>query len=362
MGSGSGSLSSVLPSNASSASAQPRPSRFFPAKDVRPETQATAGPERPDSPTPPPPTMDGHPAYDGDALHPHVSLPRPQPVVRLPPAPGQPAQSSSGRPAPSFSWANPAPYRESLQGQAAGARGAFSTLVQRPHEATGENWQDRINNLLTGRKSSPPKSMVVDPSSRSAFDQAYHQSLATVSLPTPTIGNMDISNQTSMTTKPLAEECFEEQEMGSLPQIRLPHMSPPALWQPAPAPTKPFPKKLMVSQTTSVEPLYLGADILGGGSVVRIQLPGMVEVKTLTLPFSRTRSNPRRGGQSTRGARHASSGSGHRGGKARDVSSSSYAGESASAGGSGPQNRNSRGAFRGRADNWSRQTPASLSA
>ena len=69
----------------SGALSQSRPSRFFPAKDIRHETLSGRSFSRPSSPTPPPPTMEGHPAYEGDVMRPHVSLPKPQPVVKLPP-------------------------------------------------------------------------------------------------------------------------------------------------------------------------------------------------------------------------------------------------------------------------------------
>ena len=79
---GSGS-SSILPRQDQTASSHPRGSRFFPTKDNQNIGKDSS---RPGSLSPPPPTMEGHPAYEGDVMHPHVSLPKPHPIVKLPPA------------------------------------------------------------------------------------------------------------------------------------------------------------------------------------------------------------------------------------------------------------------------------------
>jgi hypothetical protein len=354
--------SAVLPSNGSSVPSQSRTSRFFPARDVRLETATSIEPERPSSPSPPPPTMAGHPAYDGDATHPHVSLPRPQPVVRLPPAPAS-VQNMAAQ-APSFSWAHPPSYKEAPQAPAVGVRGVsdMSNIGQRKADVPVQaNWQDKINNLLTGRKPSPPKSMGIEPASRNALDQANHDTSATVSLPTLSHNYQGSSASTPFTTKPMAESCFEEQEMGSLPLIRLPSKTPENTWPPAVVPSKPFPRKLL-SVVTSAEPISFPVDMYGGGNVVRIKFEGMATAMSVTVPFSRTRSNPRRSGPSGRGPRGSAGGPGPRGGsKSRDASGA-YSGEYSSPNGPPPPTRGGRGGFRGRGESWSRHTPPSLQA
>ena len=202
-----------------------RGSRFFPNnnKDVRLEDSNEYSFDRPGSPSPPPPTTAEHPAYDGDTVHPHVSLPRPPPVVKLPPmlapiAPPKPASFAAAVSAP-------APASQSTpQGR--------HTQDVRNESSQSHNWQDRISSLL-GRKNSPPKhnSFAVDSSSKYALELPTSQPLATVSLPSSVSGDL-VPDNGSVISKPAAEECFEEQEMGSLPTIKFPAQAPPNLWQP----------------------------------------------------------------------------------------------------------------------------------
>lgn len=331
----------VIGSGSSSMQAsQSRTSRFFPAKDARTDSQ----PPRPNSPSPPPPTMEGHPVYEGDVMHPHVSLPRPQPVVKLPPALGE-AQPRSYQGRPSFGWANPPPFKDSR------AVSQPQNAAARTGESSQSNWQNRINNLLNGGKQSPPKAIGVDPASKSALDDVSHRDSATVSLP----GIMPVpagETQRPVVTKPMAEECFEEQEMGSLPQIRIPHKAPDAAWDPAIPTTKPLPKKFIV-QASIMEPYAFAAEVVGGGNALRIQFPGMKVPKVVTIPFSATRGGGRGGshhGRSTPRSRGSSHGS--RGAK-RD-SSSTYENHASTSSG-----RGGRGGYRSRgSENWSRQPPA----
>jgi hypothetical protein len=378
---------SMLPPGGSSASSQGRPSRFFPSKDVRLDSVAPTEPERPDSPTPPPPTMDGHPVYDGDASHPHVSLPRPQPVVKLPPSSAPvhmpataptpsttSAANSAAKRDPAFSWANPGQFREGSTAPLTSPRATTHSNPSSSHrtqeQVVQEEWQNRINNLLTGRKASPPKNIGVDSTSKNVLDHANARAPAAVSLPnTPTPFRTYI-NQHGATSKPMAEECFEEQEMGSLPIIRIPHQVPDAAWQPALAQTKQLPKKFLVTLATSREPHYFPYEISGSGNVLLVRFPGMDVPIPVTIPFTRTRSNPRRSGHSRPGPRHPGSSSGQRGGgggnggsgRSRE-SSGAYSGENTSGSGSTPTSRSGRGGFRGRSENWSRHnTPTSLPA
>ncbi|KAH7171498.1 hypothetical protein EDB81DRAFT_910353 [Dactylonectria macrodidyma] len=340
-----GTNASVLPTGGKGAGPPGRSSRFFPMKDIRNESSAPVD-ARSKSPTPPPPTMEGHPVYEGDVMRPHVSLPKPQPIVKLPP----PISSSQPpQPRTPFGWANPPAFKD--------ARAPLSPhrVPLSPGEATQEKWQSRINSLLNGAKSPPHKSIGVDPASKSVLDHATHPDSATVSLPrVPRIAR-PIGNQRALITKPMAEECFEEQEMGSLPQIRLPHKAPEAAWQPAIAQTKPLPKRFLI-QSAIMEPYYFPAEVVGGGNAMRIQFPGMTEPKIVTVPFSATRGG--RGSHTRTGPRHRGSTYERRGGK-REASSprSEHAVPSSSG-------RGSRGTYRSRgSDNWSRAsvTPPSVS-
>lgn len=326
---------------------QTKGSRFFPStsRDVRHE--ATAGTEhraRSSSPSPPPPDMAGHPAFDGDIAHPLVSLPPARPVVRLPPAqsaqvgPAPIAAPQQGQ-GPSFGWAAPAPYK--------GPEAASAPSGQT------NNWQARIDSLLGVKPSSHAKSVPVDSASRRSLEHPQFAQNATVSLPRGLSKNWPSNNDDSPTTKDQAETCFEEQEMGSLPPVKLPKDTPEAAWHPSASP-KPLPKKFWPS-VSSAEELRFQSDYSGNGAVIYICAPGMSERKNVTLPLSRNRSNPRRGG---RGGRHPSQQ--YRGGKGREPSAS-YSNDqmASSAGTSG--NRGGRGGYP-RRDNWSRHSgPAPIS-
>jgi hypothetical protein len=326
---------SVHNNTSSTASPSVRGSRFFPqSKDFRVEDQAASF-TRPGSPSPPPPTMAGHPAYDGDTAHPHVSLPRPPPIVKLPPpkvlapigppkpvtsfaaAVATPTTSAASQASTSFSY-------QQRQHDAASRHWNVDLGLPRPHGTpVVADWQDRINHLI-GRKSSPPKThaLAVDSSSKNALELPTSQMSATVSLPSSASDN--ISDDDQFETKPMAEECFEEQEMGSLPAIRVPNKAPEAAWQLAPAQNKPLPRKFAVIQVTTADSLTFPPQITSNGSTIHIKIPGMPSEKYANIPHKtepRQKSNTRRQGQS-RGAppRHASS-SHPRGGRARDASS-----------------------------------------
>ncbi|EQL03859.1 hypothetical protein OCS_00408 [Ophiocordyceps sinensis CO18] len=342
IGSGSG---SIIPSVGSGPPSQLRASRFFPARDSRHEhCSAAAEPWRPASPSLPPPTMEGHPAYEGDVVHPHVSLPKPQPVVKLPPAM---MASQLSQPRGATAWAGRLSFKEALR--AVPNRGPIHTREGEPSRGT---WQDKIDTLLSGSKPLSQRHIGVDPASRNVLEPLVPEDLATVSLPSVSAEH-STGILKSVVSKPMAEDCFEEQEMGSLPQIRFPHRAPEAAWQPAMTPTKALPKKLLV-QATAMEPYYFAADVFGGGNLVKVLLPGMTEVKMLTLPFSATRAG--RGGHGRPPPRQRGLGHGSRGGR-REVSNT-FGGKDS---GSGNSSRNGRGSYRRRgSDSWNRQQSQAL--
>ena len=347
--------------SASNMNASPpvRGSRFFPNNnlDARLDDQNVTF-DRPGSPTPPPPTMAGHPAYDGDIAHPHVSLPRPAPVVKLPPAltpigPPKLAPFGAAATAPTVP-----PTNNHYQGrQDYGTRAsALSQDVRREQQGSSGMWQDRISSLL-GRKNSPPKShaLAVDSSSKHALELPASQFTATVSLPSSVTGDL-AADDSAVLSKPAAEECFEEQEMGSLPIIKVPHLAPANGWAPAPQP-KAIPRKFLVSQVTSIDPLHFPQQTVQNGNAIAIsiQLPGQTETKIVNVPVARQRSNPRRGG--SRGTPRHSSSSHPRGARGRDSSSGfpspslDNASASSSPTGRGGHRGNGRGYSGG---NWNR--------
>ena len=172
----------------------------------------------------PPPETATHPAYDGNAKHPHVRLPRSKPVVKLPP---QSAVATSPQPSvvmpPRQHWGPP---------------GAMRPLVQ------NEAWQARFNGLFnrtsitTETPPSPPKTppKMQDPasqvasSSRTAIGDNSRPAGATVSLPQmqqvtrhTTSEGFTIDDSNVVTSKDTIEQMFnEELSFGSKPMTRIP--------------------------------------------------------------------------------------------------------------------------------------------
>ncbi|RKF76858.1 putative atp synthase subunit mitochondrial protein [Golovinomyces cichoracearum] len=285
-----------------------RDSRFFPNnKDLRTtgdDPNITHG--RSESPTPPPPTQQGHPAYDGDVTHPHVSFPRPPPIVKLPPpitmapiGPPKPTSFAAVVATPVIPAVNRNPTR--VQGRAP------QTQDIRREEPVAGNWQDKINSLI-GRKYPPPKlnSFAVDSSSKKTLEVPNQQKLATVSLPSQVSGDFS-TGVGSVETKPASEICFEEQEMGSLPPIKMPLKPPAAAWDLAPSP-KPLPRKFLVSQSTSLEAIKFPQQIINSNLSLTVKFPGQEESKNVLIQVTRQRSGHRRGNTRTSASqRHNSS-------------------------------------------------------
>lgn len=352
-------------SHVSNISPPVRGSRFFPNnRDIRLEEQLSLF-QRPGSPSPPPPTMADHPAYDGDVVHPHVLLPRPSPVVKLPPPPvlapiGPPKTISFA--AVVQAPAVPLGHQNSAQNSRQDYSSRPTHIYQdaRRQEPTAGGWQDKINSLI-GRKTSPPKShaFAVDSSSKNALELPNQQISATVSL--PSLESIESSSVGSaIDSKPAAEECFEEQEMGSLPVVKVPNLAPALAWALAP-PAKPLPRKFIVSQTTSAEPVHFSQQIANNGGIITIKVPGQEEPKSVSVPVARQISNPRRGGP--RGGARGSSSSVHRGSRGRDGSNGfssptlDDASTSSSPGSIGRGGRGGRGAF---GTSWGRHVSAAV--
>lgn len=348
---------------------QPRSSsRFFPpARGVPSQDHRAREDARTKSPTPPPPTADGHPVFDGDSTRPHVSLPPARPIVKLPPSNNPSPVVQSAKPVPvSFAAAAAAPpVRASSQPALPrpSSRGkGYGGIPQTPHEIMSqENWQDKINSLM-GKKSTPPaKSLAVDSSSRIALEhpQSYDPAVALPGI-SQSVNSADYDDG-DCTSKEMAEECFGEQEMGSLPVVRLPTEAPDALWQPAELHFDPLPAKLRINPTGASEAFrFPPPETSNGRIVIRISAPFMPEAKTVLMPYTNTRtnSNPRRQGPRG-GPRRLSGRGGQRGG--RDHSDHDHAMASSSS--RPPSTRSGRGgAYRPRTENWGRHTSAASAA
>ncbi|KAK6953876.1 hypothetical protein Daesc_003838 [Daldinia eschscholtzii] len=345
-------------------------SRFFPSTRDMPRQDSSAREEaRTKSPTPPPPTADGHPVFDGDVTRPHVALPPARPIVKLPPPTNSTAPSPlvpAAKPAPiSFAAAAAAPVRGSAQAAVPrpSSRGkGYAGIPQKPHEiASQENWQDKINNLMGKKPAHQAKSMAVDSSSRIALEHTHSYDPATVALPGLTHSvSSAASDDSDYTSKEMAEECFGEQEMGSLPAVRLPSEAPDALWQAVEPNFDPAPAKLRVDPTGS-EALRFLPEVSNGKSVIRISAPFMPEAKTVLVPFANNRStsNPRRSGPRGTPRRLSGRGGGQRGGREHP----DHVGDHASSHSPGrPPTRSGRGSYRPRTENWSRHTPTTPAA
>lgn len=314
-------------------------SRFFPpSRDAHQPLGSDTG--RPKSPSPPPPEEDGiHPAFDGDALHPHVSLPKTKPIVKLPPAPAS-ASSTSQR--PTSTWGQPSSVRDSGVTHAHPQRpqfGASNTFSQ----GTNAQIVDRIKNLFADKPSS------VNSSSRTAMPQSTYSTSATVSLP-GIYAPSTIVDDSSLVTKTMDEDCFEEQEMGSLPPVHLPTDVPEAIYEPAKFPPKQDRRLLPVAPTTVESWVFLQE-----GRNVYILLPHNAQSRKTVVMTTRGSSN--RGGRGSRGGLRY--GSSYRGGNRGRDASASYSPEQTSTSSPAP-GRSGRG-HRGRtSDNWGRAgaTPA----
>jgi hypothetical protein len=173
--------------------------------------------------TPPPETND-HPAYAGDAKRPHVRLPIPPPVVKLPP---QSAIATSPQPSvvmpPRQHWGPPGVMRPLVQNEAWQAR--FNGLFQR-------------TNITTETPPSPPKTppkmqdpaLVVASSSKAVIPDAPNAVGATVSLPQTqqttrhkTAQGFTIDDSNEVISKDTIEQMFnEELSFGSKPLTRIP--------------------------------------------------------------------------------------------------------------------------------------------
>lgn len=323
-------LASSQPAGRNGSATASQQSRFFPSQ---PEPLA------PD--TGRPPEEYGHPAFDGDARHPlvslppkKVSLPPKKVMVKLPPTASAlnasqrltSSQSTSG-------WGH-----DSTSGQASRAVTTTATTVSQEDEPLSA--MERLHALLKDFKQ--PSS--VNSSSRTAMAPAPADSAATVSLPVLYAPGTIVDNS-SFVTKTMDEDCFEEQEMGSLPAVHIPSEIPEAAYNPAKAPPRQD-RRLVQVVATSVDAFVFQPE---SRNTIVVYLP---EGERKTVSVAVRSPNPRRGGRS--GSRYGSSSSFRGGIRGQDLSTAYVAEQAPSSGsGSGISRGRGRGGFRGRGD-WSR--------
>ncbi|KAI0889550.1 uncharacterized protein GGS22DRAFT_182895 [Annulohypoxylon maeteangense] len=332
-------------------------SRFFPSTRESQYQDDLHEQVRTKSPTPPPPTADDHPVFDGDSTRPHVALPPARPIVKLPPPTNSTNPSPimpSAKPVPiSFAAAAAAPraHQQSAAPRPSSRGRGYGGIHQTPYEITSqENWQEKINTLF-GKNTSPApvKSMAVDSSSRIALEHSHTYDPATVALPglSHSVSSL-ASDGSDYTSREMAEECFGEQEMGSLPTVRLPSEAPDALWQPAELHIDPMPIKLRVDPMGAESWRFPTPEISGGGNVIRISGPFMTEAKTVVMKHENGRSNSNQRRQGPRGgARRLSGRGGQRGGREHP----DHPGDHSSHPSSRPSTRSGRGSYRPRMEN-----------
>lgn len=320
-------------------------SRFFPSSHNAQQLEPLA----PDTGNPPE-EGGSHPAFDGDARHPHVSLPSTKPVVvvRLPPAPGSASAVSQRSSQPASTWGQPSRFRDDGLGGNHATRTASNTAAF-ASQGTNSSIMDRIKGLFADNKQ--PTS--VNSSSRTALAQMPPGSPATVSLPI-LYAPSAIVDASSFVTKTMDEDCFEEQEMGSLPPVNIPTDIPEAAYNPAKAPPRQDRRLAQVVPTTAEGVSFHPEP----RNVIVVRMP-YNERKNVTMTLRSP--NPRRGGRP--GSRYSSSS--YRGGPRSQDAPSSFPPEQASASGAGvgagpgagpgPGNTRGRGrGYRGRSSEWGR--------
>lgn len=319
-------------------------SRFFPSsQNAQPEPLA------PDTGNPPE-EGGSHPAFDGDARHPHVSLPstKPVPVVKLPPAPGSASAVSQRSHQSAPTWGQQPRFRDDGLGAGHATRTAANTGAM-ASQGANSSIMDRIKGLFADSKPSS-----VNSSSRTALAQLPPGSPATVSLPL-LYAPEAIVGSSSFITKTMDEDCFEEQEMGSLPPVNIPTDVPEAAYNPAKAPPRQDRRLAQVVATTAeAVPFHPEPK-----NVIVVLLPYNAERKHVTMTLRSP--NPRRGGRP--GSRYGSSS--YRGGPRNQDASTPYSPEQASASGagSGAGTGNTRGrgrGYRGRSSEWGRSAAPAI--
>jgi hypothetical protein len=210
----------------------PRASRFFPRSSEAPTqpelpTQpATHASGKRDSP-PPPPETETHPVFAGNVHEPRVQLPKPPPVVRLPPSvleDAAPAEAPVSMPSRGASGLGARPLTKNPEWQA-----RFNKLLEKtgPASQAGPGRPAAAVPILATSK---PGSLPIAPSSKATLEVRGTAGPATVSLPGAPSSKRFFANDLGrdVVTRKGTEVLFEDREFGSLPTVKLskvPHLA-----------------------------------------------------------------------------------------------------------------------------------------
>ncbi|KAK9855435.1 ATPase [Penicillium brevicompactum] len=242
-----------------------RSSRFFPsATEQQPKRQVVEREQRSSSPSPPPPEeVSSHPVYFGDSSRPHVHLPIPKPVVKLPPK-----VVSAPAPPPTFASMAAAPPRNAA-----------------PQPPAVISWQDKINSLFKtgGPKTGGTKNVLaVTPATKEALP--VHTAAVSVSFPRAKFGLPKGDGDIAVEQVERQDEMFEDREPGSLPAVRVPPMAPANSWSQLPLRQLRKASKQVHPQT--MQPFNVGLNDRDTHGNVRatIHLPGADEPKVFLIP------------------------------------------------------------------------------
>jgi hypothetical protein len=202
----------------------PRASRFFPRSTELSQPAMTAS-SKADSP-PPPPETESHPAFTGSAGTPLVRLPKPSPVVRLPPAAvgGGSVEAPLSMPPRGNPGLGARPLAMNPEWQA-----RFNKLLEKPGTSPAQAAQAatlRSTATVVSSTPSKPGSLPVAASSKAALEVRGNAGSATVSLPNaPLKRNFATNRGRDAITRKGTEVLFEDREFGSLPTVKLSKVS-----------------------------------------------------------------------------------------------------------------------------------------
>lgn len=202
----------------------PRASRFFPRSTEMAQPTAMAS-SKADSP-PPPPETESHPAFACSSGSPLVRLPKPSPVVRLPPAVAAGAVQAEA-PVSMPPRGNPGlgarPLAMNPEWQA-----RFNKLLEKPGTSPAQAAQGATSRTPVALPTTPskPGSLPIAASSKAALDVRNTTGSATVSLPTaPAKRKFVTDSGREAITRKGTEVLFEDREFGSLPTVKLSKVS-----------------------------------------------------------------------------------------------------------------------------------------
>lgn len=253
-------LPSADPTSRRVGPVQARSSRFFPSATEQPKRQAVEL-ERSSSSPPPPEEVSSHPVYFGDSSRPHVHLPIPKPVVKLPPK-----AVSAPAPPPTFASMAAAPPRHAI-----------------PPASTALSWQEKINSLFKSASTEKKNVFAVTPATKEALP--VYTAAVSVSIPQTSLGSYRGDGDIAVEQVEKQDEMFEDREPGSLPAVRVPGMAPPNSWSKLP-PLRHLRKNIKQIHAQSIQPFLVGLNDRDnhGNARATVLLPGAADPITFIIP------------------------------------------------------------------------------